>query len=314
MKIVFVPAFFVGWVLLLQGCVAHPSHPVVDDGWDPTVALPAYPHGKGPVVLVDAAHGNWHTIDGRFSMFAELLTNDGYTVRSTESNVSPDSLYGVDIFVIANAVKGGEESEWVLPTPPAFAADEIQTVVNWVENGGSLLLIADHMPFPGSVSDLAKAFGVVFLNGFAKKSLSEGGTLTFTKSSGSLLEHPILCGRSSVESIPFLKSFTGQAFRVEVPAQPIMLMPETWEVFFPKEAWEFQPDTPSVSTLGLVQGAVLKHGKGRAAIFGEAAMFTAQAFVDNGEIVRVGMNDPDASHNSQFVLNVAHWLSGLLNE
>ncbi len=304
----------VGSLLLMQGCEPHPSHPVADDGWDPTVANPAFALGEGPVVLVDAAHGNWHTVDGRFKAFADLLSNDGYTVRGTESSISPDSLSGVDIFVIANAVKGGEESEWVLPTPPAFAADEIQTLVNWVENGGSLLLIADHMPFPGSVSDLAKAFGIVFLNGFARKSLNEGGTLTFTTSSGTLAEHPIVRGRFPSEAIPSVKSFAGQAFRVEVEAKPIMLMPEDWEVFLPKEAWDFHPDTPSVPALGLVQGAVLQRGEGRVAVFGEAAMFTAQAFVNDGDFVRVGMNDPDASHNAQFVLNVAHWLSGLLDQ
>jgi hypothetical protein len=29
---------------------------------------------------------------------------------------------------------------------------------------------------------------------------------------------------------------------------------------------------------------------------------------------RMGMNDPEASQNAQFVLNVLHWLSGLLAE
>lgn len=304
----------VGPLVLVQGCETHPTHPVGDDGWHPTVADPAFAPGEGPVVLVDAAHGNWHTIAGRFATFAELLGNDGYLVRSTESSVSTDTLAGVDIFVIANAVKGGEESVWVLPTPPAFSADEIRTLVEWVEGGGALLLIADHMPFPGSVANLAEAFGIVFHNGFAKKSLDEGGTLTFVTSSGTLAEHPIVRGRSSAESVPYVKSFTGQAFRVEVVAEPILLMPEDWDVFFPRVAWEFHADTPSVSAWGLVQGAVLKRGKGRVAVFGEAAMFTAQAFMNDGNLVRVGMNDPDAPHNAQFVLNVAHWLSGLLDQ
>ena len=35
-----------------------------------------------------------------------------------------------DIFVIANPVLGGESSRWVLPTPPAFAPEEIAALPN----------------------------------------------------------------------------------------------------------------------------------------------------------------------------------------
>lgn len=289
------------------------SHAVADD-WTPVVAQPEFPLGKGPIVLVDAAHGNWHTIDGRFRAFAQLLERDGYQVRSSDEKISLELLDDADVFVVSNAVKGGEQSVWVLPTPSALALEETQALVDWVDDGGSLLLIADHMPFPGSVSELAEAFGVIFLNGFAKKSLDESGTLIFTRSSGSLANHSISRGRTESEQVPSVKSFTGQAFRSSTPIQPLMFMPDDWEVFFPNEASEIQIDTPKVSARGLVQGAVLEYGKGRLAVFGEAAMFTAQAHEQDGKIFRFGMNDPEATHNAQFVLNVMHWLSGLLDD
>lgn len=50
-------------------------------------------------------------------------------------------------------------------------------------------------------------------------------------------------------------------------------------------------------------------GAGRVAAFGEAAMFLAQVG-SYGE--PMGMNDPEADRNYQFVLNVVRWLSGLL--
>ena len=49
---------------------------------DVSVAKPAYAKDTGPVVLVDAAHHNFHTIDNRFAPFASLLGNDGYRVSS----------------------------------------------------------------------------------------------------------------------------------------------------------------------------------------------------------------------------------------
>jgi hypothetical protein len=91
-----------------------------------------------------------------------------------------------------------------------------------------------------------------------------------------------------------------------------MRMPPDWAVFYPYEAGEFTSTTPAESARGLVQGAVLHHGQGRVAVFGEAAMFSAQSAINGDKVVRMGMNDPEASQNAQFVLNVVHWLSGLL--
>jgi len=51
-------------------------------------------------------------------------------------------------------------------------------------------------------------------------------------------------------------------------------------------------------------------GRGRVAVFGEAAMFTAQ--VSGPERRPMGMNTPTAAQNPQFLLNVMHWLAGLL--
>jgi hypothetical protein len=90
-------------------------------------------------------------------------------------------------------------------------------------------------------------------------------------------------------------------------------MPPDWSVYFPYEAGKFTRTTPAESARGLLQGAVLRHGQGRVAVFGEAAMFSAQTQVLGDQVIgRMGMNDPEASQNAQFVLNVLHWLSGLL--
>jgi len=299
--------------LLLSGCAGHPVTRQQAADWQPAVAAPQFPPNAGPRVLVDAAHGNFHTIDGRFAPFAALLRADGYRVAGADQPITPALLATTAVFVIANAVKGGEKSAWTLPTPLAFEREEVAALAAWVHDGGSLLLIADHMPFPGSVANLADAFGIVFLNGYAKKSVREGGTLIYTRAGG-LADHPIVHGRGASEEVTAIKSFTGQAFRAVVPVAPLMRMPPDWAVFFPHEAGEFTSTTPFVSARGLLQGAVLRHGQGRVAVFGEAAMFSAQTFVDGDKVIAMGMNDPEAPQNSQFVLNVLHWLSGLLPE
>lgn len=300
-------------LLILGGCAGHPTAsqlPAPD--WQPPVSTPQFPANTGPRVLVDAAHGNFHTIDGRFAAFARLLRADGYRVTSAAQPITPALLADADVFVIANAVKGGENAKWVLPTPSAFESGEVAALAQWVHDGGSLLLIADHMPFPGSAANVADAFGVVFLDGYAKKSVAESGTLIFTRAGG-LADHAITRGRGATEEIAAIKAFTGQAFRTVVPVEPLLRLPPDWSVYFPYEAGEFASTTPVESARGLLQGAVLRHGKGRVAVFGEAAMFSAQTVVLGDQVIgRMGMNDPEAAQNAQFVLNVLHWLSGLL--
>lgn len=305
---------FIAVSVALGACAPAPgTTQLAAQDWVAVVPEPAFSSGQGPLVLVDSAHGNWHTIEGRFEPFARLLEKDGYRVRSSATPITAEALSGADVFVIANAIKGGESAEWVLPTPAALEPEETRALVTWVEEGGSLLLIADHMPFPGAVDELAQAFGLRFLNGFAVKSASEGGVVVFTRAGG-LVDHAVTRGRNAAEAVPAVKTFTGQAFSSTKPFEPLIRMPDDWVVLLPQEAWKFAADTPQVSTRGLVQGAVLRHGKGRVAAFGEAAMFTAQTITrPDGSVARAGLNDPEAPHNAQFVLNVLHWLAGLLD-
>jgi len=309
-------SIFLFCFLGLPGCasIAPVDSQTGDDQWVPTVANPEFTRDDGPLVLVDAAHGNFHTIDGRFSAFAELLGLDGYWVHSADTKVTSELLKDAGVFVIANAIYDGDDAESVLPAPHVFMPEEIRAIVEWVTNGGSLLLIADHMPFPAATADLASEFGVAFLNGFALKSSTEGGVLSFTRSSGSLADHPIVRGRTELEKIESLTSFTGQAFQYASEVQPLMYMPDDWQVLMPIEEWEFDASTPTISTKGLIQGGVLRHGAGRVAIFGEAAMFTAQTAIRDGIVRHAGMNHPSAPENAQFVLNVMHWLSGRLDD
>ena len=79
----------------------------------------------------------------------------------------------------------------------------------------------------------------------------------------------------------------------------------------PERAWQFDSETRRFPVGGWLQGAVMQVDFGRAAFFGEAAMFSAQ--VSGPERNPMGMNAPMAEQNYQFVLNLMHWLSGVLN-
>jgi hypothetical protein len=109
---------------------------------------------------------------------------------------------------------------------------------------------------------------------------------------------------------PFKTKFTAKALkagRVLVIANALTGDAVSW---MPKSACKLEAGSPNVSVKGWQQGAVLHYGKGRIAFFGEAAMFTAQLLGPRQD--PMGLNNPRARQNQQFLLNVVHWLTGVL--
>src|SRR6185369_12894903 len=150
------------------------------------VAKPAYAQSKGPRVAIDEAHFNFHTLSGRYQPFAELLRRDGYPVEASAAPFAEASLRGIRILVIANALgeRNKDEENWSLPRQSAFTATEIAAVVQWVKRGGGLLLIVDHMPFPGAAAQLARGFGLQFSDGFVWEEREYSPPDIFERSTG----------------------------------------------------------------------------------------------------------------------------------
>jgi len=292
-----------------------------DRDYRPPIAPPAYAAGTGPTLCLDEGHHNFHTLDGRYRSFGELLRRDGYAVRPLRARLSAATLKPCSILAIANAQPSDANwSDYPSPTPSAFAADEVRAVRRWVERGGRLWLIADHMPLAGASASLARAFGVEFLDGFAmpgfdadpqRRAQRFAEPTLFRRSDGTLAAHAVTRGGAPGEAVEQVRSFTGQAFRLPPRAEPVLTLPPGYVSLQPAQAWRFEADTPRIDVGGWSQGALLRVGKGRAAFFGEAAMFSAQRQGAQGR--PMGMNAPGAERNHQLALNVAHWLSGRLD-
>jgi hypothetical protein len=267
---------------------------------------PAYRKGSGPVIFIDQAHHNMHTRTGGFFAFGKLLEQDGYWVQSLSVPIrNIEILKSCKILVIANALDSSNEERWILPTPSAFSAKEIAVIRQWVEGGGRLLLIADHMPFAGAATELGKAFGFEFLNGFAFTRQGVWPPSLFIREDKTLRESPVTQRTPDHKKIDTLATFTGSAFRSPDSAIPVLsFLKENWALL-PDTAWQFNANTRKQSLEGFQQGAILSYGKGKVAVFGEAAMYTAQ--IVNGQMP-VGFNSPDAPQNAQFLLNLIHWL------
>ncbi len=309
-------------VLLLHVKVFWAQQQIPDTSFSYTSKKTLYNKGKGPLVLIDEGHHNFHTKDGRYTAFAKVTSNDGYRVAAHKGSFSEQSLKGAKILVVSNAIHGRNEDKedrenWINPIQQAFNSEEVEQVVRWVSDGGALFFVADHMPFPAAAEELATALGVTFYNGFASENRSgdfpgkKKELDIFRLSDGTLTTHPITAGRNRSEAIPFVSTFTGQAFDIPQQAISLMTFNNDYDVLLPDTAWVFHSATKKISAKGLSQGAIFKLGKGRVAVFGEAAMFSAQ--LKGNQHFPFGMNSPDAPHNPQFLLNVIHWLDGKLD-
>src|SRR6185295_2957533 len=80
-----------------------------DPEFNTSVENPAYKK-EGPRVMFDEAHHNFHTAEGRYKPFVDLMFNDGYRVIRNRQPFTKQSLGTYKILVIANAL-GAEEDD-----------------------------------------------------------------------------------------------------------------------------------------------------------------------------------------------------------
>lgn len=276
-----------------------------DPEFDTRVENPAYQR-SGPRVMFDEAHHNFHTADGRYKPFVDLLMQDGYQVIRNRKPFTKASLGSFKVLVIANAL-GAEEADDEGSDQSAFTEEEVQTVYDWVRGGGALLLIADHAPFGGAAALLGTKLGVEMSKGFtfdtANSLQGEPSFLVFSRENKLLGAHPIVDGRNEKERVNRVLSFTGQSLKGPQESFAVLKLADTAEDAPDRESKSM------VTAAGRAQVVAFKVGKGRVVVHGEAAMLSAQ--IAGPEKFKMGMNF-EGYDNKQYALNVMHWLSGLL--
>jgi nitrogen fixation-related uncharacterized protein len=303
----------VGVVLL----VSKPSGQFADADYDTKVAHPAYTNDH-PKVLFDEAHRNIHTTKGLYSPFANLITSDGYQVIRNTDPFSQSSLANYSILVISNALTADE-----LAGSSAFTDAECDAVRDWVQAGGSLLLITDHAPTGAAAESLAQRFDVEMSKGMTEDSKNSDAAsndtsqLVFTRENGLLLEHPITQGKDASEIVKRVMTFTGQSLKGPASSTAFMKLGDS-AVDRPATIRFEQSGRDNrvlinygdpVPATGQAQGLALEFGKGRVVVLGEAAMLTAQR--DGKTKKPFGMN-VQGIDNRQLALNIMHWLSRVL--
>ena len=125
-----------------------------------TVPAPTWT-SNGPPVLIDNAHWNIATSTSGLVAFAGLLAADGYVVLPGANATRAETLLDARVAVIANplalsglarrAVDRVNLAHLAMFDDEAFITQEIETTIQWIENGGSLLLAVDEDPIDAAV-------------------------------------------------------------------------------------------------------------------------------------------------------------------
>ncbi len=287
-----------------------------------TVSRPAYPLGEGPVVLLDLGHNNF---DGSEfpPVLAEWLTQDGYVLRQLSTRFDDASLADVDIVISKNPLPArdgmrqrpgpftGRIEGWRLPTPSAFSQGEIEFLYDWVLSGGAFLLQIEHMPMAGAAAELVSRFNFEISDGFAldERHLQDlaqrlpdaAGSTTFRRSDGSLADHAVTNGRTFPERVDSIETGFGGAFRLPADGQSLLTFGPSHVSLLPDVTWEFDDTTQRQAIGGWSQAGIARVGSGRFALLGDSLL------------LRSALEEAGATANTQFTLNVIHWLSGLLD-
>lgn len=290
-----------------------PAQQVPDTTFDTRIARPAWERGRGPRLVLDQAHHNFHTLDGRYRPFGELARADGFRVSPGTQPFTPAALADCDVLVIANALGSddmGEESAM----RPAFTSAEIAAVCAWVEGGGSLLLIADHAPMGSAAAPLGRALGVDMRSAYT---LDPGRgvpgnptTIVYEPGAGLDTASAIVRGRTGEPPVRRVVTYTGQSLAGPPGAVKLLELGEqAFDAMVTYAQWQSRDSIPAAlrkPAAGRAQGLAFERGRGRVVVLAEAAMMSAQ-LAGPGGTLKVGMNAP-GSDDRQFAINVLRWL------
>lgn len=131
-------ASVIGAAIVLQGTVLPTERAFAEGPADPAPVISPVGTPNGKTVLFDNTHeetagaADW-VIDGAFSDFGQALANQGYTVKELRKStpITLSDLQQAQVFVMAE------------PNDPLKTSEQ-GAILQYVQNGGSILFIGDH--------------------------------------------------------------------------------------------------------------------------------------------------------------------------
>lgn len=265
----------------------------------------------GTKVLIDKYHQTIYKTDddshGAHAML-DIMQRDGFDIEFTDK-VLDLSKSNTDILII----HGLPNDKILLENDVVFwrspiKNNELNSIVRWVANGGSLFLTLSHFPGGSGARPMLEAFNVKFRDGYAYSPLhpsftSEDGRCSnffgMSEEQGLLIKsHPIYTKGQPVEKIDF---HCGAA---------IFRNKEDVVIAYPKGTGNYNKDD-SFHEVSDYYAAMIgfSYGNGKVVVTTDQGMFRNFIFTfDEKEKVYVTITSPN-NDNANLFVNMMRWLS-----
>ncbi|WDE07396.1 hypothetical protein SG34_011195 [Thalassomonas viridans] len=266
-------------------------------------------------VLIDRYHQTiYKTEDDSHGAHAmlDIMSRDGFLVSYTNKALDL-AKNDTDILII----HGLPNDKITLDSGAVFwkspiSDNELESVVRWVADGGSLFLTLSHFPGGSGARPLLEAFDVKFRDGYAYSPKHPSFTskddrcsnfFGMTEQEGLLKKsHPLYGMGPEVEKIDF---HCGAA---------VFRRPQDVVIAYPKDTANYNKDN-SFHEVSDYYAAMIafEYGKGKVVVTTDQGMFRNFIFTfDEKEKVYVTITSPDNSNGNLFV-NMMRWLSPKIN-
>ncbi len=295
-------------ILLLLIIVITCEAQKVDNTFDASISNPKYSKGNGPNVLFDAGHHNFVIEMGAINALADLARSDGYQIKIDSMRFTNAYLSDYRIIVIMPAMPFKFGSKKEVTDEITFQQEELNALYDWVNKGGSLLMLSEHAPIDRSMTPLFNKFGIKLSIGIVSDSLNSDTIpkllaytrLKYTRNNGLLnTKHPITKGEKNNEKINNILTYGGSGLTGKAYSN-ILKLSNTATI----KKWN------GITPSGTANSQCLagKFGKGKVVALGDCNGFTAMYFTVDEKRVQAGMQTKEYDWR-QFALNTFHWLS-----
>ncbi|MBN1803605.1 MAG: hypothetical protein JW891_18995 [Candidatus Lokiarchaeota archaeon] len=244
-------------------------------------------------ILFDLAHNEMVNFrDEEFSEFANLLKSLGFQLLKNDINeLKKKTLDNIDILIIGN------------PVSSYFSQIEIKTIVDFVRDGGCLLLLSEY----GSdyiqktnLNDLTGTyFGIFFEKNIIKEKNLKNQNCTsilsineFPESNINEQLHEIIIGGTC-------------SIILNTLAKPLLIKKGniTWSEVYNSAAQQWVPEENQINERDIILATYREYGRGKIVALGDIDLFTNDP--------NIGINKLD---NRNFVINIFKWFTKPIKE
>jgi hypothetical protein len=236
---------------------------------------------KKSTILFDLAHNEMLNInDEDFTEFSELIKNLGIKIKTNENkNIIETLLQNVDILVIGN------------PINEYFSDIEIKAIVDFVRQGGNLLLIseygADYLQKTNLNDISGKFFGIYFQKNIVKEYNKDNQNCSSIIYVYKFQKHEI---NKQLRDIVLGGSCS---FLLNKYSEPLFYSEDTWTEIYDDITKEWIKDGDERYH---ILGAYTEYGRGKAVAIGDIDLFSNDP--------NIGLNRLD---NRKLINNILKW-------